>query len=98
MSMSTSLLLHNSSIVLIVRSPLPSRLHRSFSSVVNLALSKYCSTSANQLELPAVGLGVENYQGTTVDPDNLVDFGFAHGDRYLIHLAFVKLIQFLLLP
>jgi maltooligosyltrehalose synthase len=48
--------------------------------VVNLALSKYCSIRANQPELPTVFCGVENHQGSTVDPDNIMDYGFAHGD------------------
>ncbi len=36
------------------------------------------STSANQPELPAVGLGVKDHQDGTVDSDYLVDFGVAH--------------------
>lgn len=78
MSISTSLLLYNSSIVLVTGNPLYPCLHRRFSRIVNFPLSKDHPTKANQPKLPAMGFGVEDYQGSSVNPDNLVDYGFAH--------------------
>lgn len=51
--------------------PLKSCLHRSFSNIVDFALLKYYSASVNQAKLPAVGLGMEHYQGSAVNPDNM---------------------------
>ena len=51
---------------------------RNFSAVVNLALPKYRSTRASQAKLPAVGLGMEDYLGSAVNPGNWMDCGIAH--------------------
>jgi predicted benzoate:H+ symporter BenE len=56
--------------------PIQPRFERSFSAVVNLALPKYLTTRANQPELPAVGLGVKDYQGSAVNANHLMDCGW----------------------
>ncbi len=40
------------------------------------------SASANQPKLPAVGFGVEDYQGSTVNPDDIMNCGIAHEIAY----------------
>ncbi len=82
MSISTSLLLYNSLIVLVTSNLLYPCLHRRFSCIVNFPLSKDHPAKANQLKLPAVGFGIEDYQGSSIDPDDLVDCGVASNSKF----------------